>query len=292
MKEFNPYNAYDIYEKYKADYSKAKGYLAGLGEKKKMIVAIMMKKSNESSLGAQEREAYASAEFEKYCNDKHNYKKVIFIVAHVFSDAPHSASKMLYDDYYQWLLSTLNIIKKNPNVLWVVKPHPASKVYNEEGIVSDMISTLGVMNIRTSPPNLNVKSLINIADAIVTVLGTAGLEFSCFGIPSVLAGLPFYGGKGFTIDCETIEAYENTLLNIENVMPLTENQVQKALEIYSLWDAQFDWENPIITSEVLKYVWGSGVDANLNNAYDLINANLLNNNPMDLRLWKFCQANL
>ena len=48
MKEFNPYNAYDIYEKYKADYSKAKGYLAGLGEKKKMIVAIIMKKSNES----------------------------------------------------------------------------------------------------------------------------------------------------------------------------------------------------------------------------------------------------
>jgi len=69
MKEFNPYNAYDIYEKFKLDYSKAKGYLAGLGEKKKMIVAIMMKKSNESSLGAQEREAYASAEFEKYCND-------------------------------------------------------------------------------------------------------------------------------------------------------------------------------------------------------------------------------
>ena len=34
-----------------------------------MIIAIMMKKSNESSLGAQEREAYASAEFAKYCND-------------------------------------------------------------------------------------------------------------------------------------------------------------------------------------------------------------------------------
>jgi hypothetical protein len=69
MKEFSPYNAYDIYEKLKKDYPKAKGYLAGLGEKKKMIIAIMMKKSNESSLGAQEREAYASAEFEKYCND-------------------------------------------------------------------------------------------------------------------------------------------------------------------------------------------------------------------------------
>jgi len=26
MKEFNPYNAYDIYEKFKLDYSKAKGY--------------------------------------------------------------------------------------------------------------------------------------------------------------------------------------------------------------------------------------------------------------------------
>ena len=69
MKEFNPHNAYDKIESIKNELSKAEGLVAGLEAKKRAIIAIMMKKSGEQSLGAQEREAYASAEFDKYCND-------------------------------------------------------------------------------------------------------------------------------------------------------------------------------------------------------------------------------
>ena len=67
MKEFNPYNAYDTLERIKNAYSKAEGLVAGLDAKKKAIIAIMMKKSNENALGAQEREAYASDEYAEYC---------------------------------------------------------------------------------------------------------------------------------------------------------------------------------------------------------------------------------
>jgi len=67
MKEFNPHNAYDTLERIKSAYAKAEGLVAGLEAKKRAIIAIMMKKSNENALGAQEREAYASKEYEEYC---------------------------------------------------------------------------------------------------------------------------------------------------------------------------------------------------------------------------------
>jgi hypothetical protein len=67
MKEFNPYNAYDTLESIKRKYAEAEGLVAGLDAKKKAIIAIMMKKSGENSLGAQEREAYASKEYKEYC---------------------------------------------------------------------------------------------------------------------------------------------------------------------------------------------------------------------------------
>ena len=67
MKEFDPHNAYDTIERIKKQYAQAEGLAAGLEAKKKAIIAIMMKKSSEQSLGAQEREAYGSAEYAEYC---------------------------------------------------------------------------------------------------------------------------------------------------------------------------------------------------------------------------------
>ena len=49
------------------DYAKAKGELAELETYKSSLKAIQMKKSSEQSLGAQEREAYASQEYQDIC---------------------------------------------------------------------------------------------------------------------------------------------------------------------------------------------------------------------------------
>ena len=67
MKEFNPHNAFDMLERIKYKYAEAEGLVAGLDAKKKAIIAVMMKMSNENALGAQEREAYASKEYAEYC---------------------------------------------------------------------------------------------------------------------------------------------------------------------------------------------------------------------------------
>ena len=49
------------------NYATAKGHLAELETYKSSLKAIMMKKSSEQSLGGQEREAYASQEYQDLC---------------------------------------------------------------------------------------------------------------------------------------------------------------------------------------------------------------------------------
>ena len=63
-----------------------------------------------------------------------NKKPFVFILAHVFSDAPLSIGEtMLFSDYYDWLIFTIKQAGLNKDINWIVKPHPSSYIYNEDG---------------------------------------------------------------------------------------------------------------------------------------------------------------
>ena len=62
-REIDPHLAIDYILTHKRAYAKAKGQLAQLEVYKNSLKAIMMKKSGEQTIGAQEREAYASEEY-------------------------------------------------------------------------------------------------------------------------------------------------------------------------------------------------------------------------------------
>ena len=65
--KYDPHEAINFIYTTAPDYAKAKGQLAQLETYKSSLKAIMMKKSAESSLGGQEREAYASQEYQDLC---------------------------------------------------------------------------------------------------------------------------------------------------------------------------------------------------------------------------------
>jgi hypothetical protein len=216
--------------------------------------------------------------------------KLVFVLAHVFADAPHLSSGMLHPDYYQWLLSTLRACAGIPSVQWVVKPHPSASLYGEQGAVEKIVADLRAENVVACPADLNTRSLVECADALVTVHGTAGLEYACLGIPVLLAGRPFYSGFGFTAEPASVADYERELARLADVGRLTPEQMDRALEVYAIWDRQFDWNNPIITTEVLANVWGSGQPRDLERAYGLITHNLRACDPRKLKLWAFAQS--
>jgi len=67
MSEFNPHDAIDYIYQTAPEYGKAKGRVAELEAYKSSLKSIMMKKSGEMAIGAQEREAYASVEYQNLC---------------------------------------------------------------------------------------------------------------------------------------------------------------------------------------------------------------------------------
>ena len=67
MTEFDPHDSINFIYLNAPQYAAAKGQLAQLEAYKSSLKAIMMKKSSEQSLGAQEREAYASAQYQDLC---------------------------------------------------------------------------------------------------------------------------------------------------------------------------------------------------------------------------------
>ncbi len=67
MNEYDPHEAINYIYMNAPEYAKAKGQLAQLEAYRHSLRSIMMKKSSEQSLGAQEREAYASQDYQDLC---------------------------------------------------------------------------------------------------------------------------------------------------------------------------------------------------------------------------------
>ena len=218
-------------------------------------------------------------------------KKIGFIFAHIFVDSPHLSRSMLFLDYYLWLIETIKICSLSKEMIWVVKPHPSSAVYEEEGKVKGLVDKFGNHNVVMCPENFNTKSIIDCADVITTVHGTVGLEMSCIGIPVILAGKPFYAGFGFTHEPDTVEDYAKVLQNAHTLEKLDQENISAALRVFLAWEESFDFNNPIYDSEVQASVWGSGVNRDLAKAYQILTHNLSISNPKDLKLWSFIKKN-
>jgi hypothetical protein len=216
--------------------------------------------------------------------------RIGFIAGHIFNDAPHNGKFLIFKDFYEWMDKTLEYCSMTKNINWIVKPHPASKLYEEEGVVEELVRSKKASNIYICPSDLNTGSLRHCADVILTVNGTIGLEYACLGIPSILSGFSCYSGFGFTHDPGTAAEYCQMIQDSPNLPRLNNIQISKALQIYDIWNEFFDFDNYIITHNVLANVWGSEGPINLKKAYDLMSKNLKNNDPKKLKLWKFVES--
>jgi len=158
-----------------------------------------------------------------------------------------------------------------PAVNWVFKEHPASRYYPTEDVdlqtvfervESNHIGFIG------SEADFNSRSIVSLAAAIVTCIGTAGLEYATQGIPCVLAGgRASYSGFGFTIEPQSVEAYQTCLQNIGELSALNEEQIRRAklLAYFSFCvylDAQNNYFCPYFDSGEIKE-WSSAIDRRL-----------------------------
>lgn len=185
-------------------------------------------------------------EFSKDYNLDPN-KKNIFVMLHAFTDFPHSHFKwMIFNDYADWFLKTLDFAKKDKNVNWIFKQHPADKFYPIKDIKfeelfknpPDNIVFLDVEN------KLDTRSLVNISDAIITCLGSAGFEIPAFGgIPSITAADNHYYGFSFSFNPKTKKEYFEVLNNLKNIekLPLEDQKIAKAVYMFIYYFCMVDF---------------------------------------------------
>ena len=163
-------------------------------------------------------------------------RKFVFVMLHAFNDHPHSHyGGMIFNDYYDWFVKTLEFAKTKPDVIWIFKEHPTAIYYPTRDIsLADHFTACPdhiVFMDRDS--SFNAKSLLYLADLIITVAGTAGIEFAAAaGVPSILAGRTIYSGHGFTIEPKTRTEYFQVLSEIETITKLSEEQRDVARKVF------------------------------------------------------------
>jgi len=160
------------------------------------------------------------------------YKPVVFLMCHAFSDASHYDDRMIHNDYFEWLEDTLEIVANLLHVNWIVKPHPEDKYFlGKEDFALSVAKKYAKKHdhIFLAPEDLNTSCMLGISDAIITVRGTAALEFSAMGIPCVVTGKSSFTSLGFTIEPKDREEYMKVLQNIEDYGKLSKEQIKKAL---------------------------------------------------------------
>lgn len=181
-------------------------------------------------------------------------KKNVFIFSHCMTDGPHACPELLYRDYYVWLEETLKIAVKVKDVNWIVKFHPDRfwRKGKESIETNKIIENFGQYdNIFFYPDEYSLLSVVNIADVIITARGKVGEEMSCYGMPVITAGKPYYSVWGYTYTYDSAEEYEECLYNVARLDRLSEREILLAKKVF--------WAHTISTQEfdrdiIMKYI--------------------------------------
>jgi hypothetical protein len=165
-------------------------------------------------------------------------RKTAVIFSHIAWDAAFFFGSCLFDDFEQWLFETVKYVAAEcPHMNWLVKLHPFNvfKLQREDRAEESEMRLLRTLmplpdhvKIVRAHTDINTWSLFPIADYVLTVNGTVGLEFPCYGVPVVVAGTGRYNGRGFTIEPQSREAYCTTLKTLHEVPRLGEATQQLA----------------------------------------------------------------
>ena len=169
-------------------------------------------------------------------------KKTAIIFSHIAWDAAFFFGSGLFDDFEDWLFQTVQFVSQTAEcrqMNWIVKEHPFNvfklqresiKVTSERRLLQPLMPFPEHICFMPANTEINTRSLFEIADCVLTVNGTVGMEFPCYGIPALVAGSGRYSGYGFTIEPPTQDAYFEalrTLPGIQRLDPIAQELARK-----------------------------------------------------------------
>ena len=212
-----------------------------------------------------------------------NFKKKIFklksnyninvLALHCFSDSPHGNGSMIFRDYYDQFIKTINYIRKDKKNFWIVKPHPARARYHEEGIIEKVINRYrsDLDNVIMCPEKINNLTLFNLTDNLINCASTISLEFACFGKKSIVACDAPYFHKDLFLKPKSVDQYFN-LINYLNKYKTNLNKKQILMAKRILYILELETNNNLKKSNILPDIVLNTV--NENSYLKLLNKNI------------------
>ena len=164
--------------------------------------------------------------------EENDQRPIVFLMPHAFSDACLASGPFLFRDYYQWTIKTLQYIKNIQDVCWIIKPHPSSYLYGEEGFINDLlVDILNGSNMFLCPTDLNTTSVFDVASTIITGRGTIAIEAAAFGINTIMAGEAPWSGYGICYEPKTQEEYFELLNKVPHYQGMNSKLQNKAKQL-------------------------------------------------------------
>ena len=153
---------------------------------------------------------------------------------------------MLYLDYYDHFIKTIDIIKKSKDTFWLVRPHPTSKLYPGSNIVKDYIKKIKSDNLKVVDESVSTEVLLRLSDKIVTCNGSIALEAGYYNKKVILAGKSFYSDLKFSYLPKNKADYQNLILKKKKLVMSTKEKIDCLKAFY-----KFIFRNSNVISKVL-----------------------------------------
>jgi len=130
-----------------------------------------------------------------------NKKIVVFFLSYLIDGNFPFGYRKNFRDTYSWIDFMFSHIPNIKNVNWIIKDHPITKVYGQDPKI-DFEKKIKFMDqnfhhIKRWPKNFSNKSILDIADIVITSSGTAGIEYPAYGITSIFTEKSSYSNLNF-----------------------------------------------------------------------------------------------
>lgn len=179
-------------------------------------------------------------------------RKKVFILPHALCDAPRQGCRHnIYHDYNEWLLDTIRIVKEVPDVDWIIKDHPWSKIYGQCDYIQSVFEKSKAPNLYLCGKEYSGMKIKEVADCVLTCAGDAGIEYWAYGIPTITTADAYYCDWGISYQMRSLKEYENTLKHIKDIKPPLPESVKfakKYIQAVKGWRMNEDSAGKLFTS--------------------------------------------
>lgn len=174
----------------------------------------------------------------------------VVIFLHDFYDSPHVYPDLIFDDFWQWVCTTVEVLK-NAGIPFFLKPHPNQIALSDQALVRLRKEYLDLKWLPATASNVQLVQAGIVCG--ITVYGTVAHELAYLGVPTIGCARHPHHAFDFCRTARTRAEYEG-MLRTHAQLPLPREEMQRqALAFYYMHNLHGDDELKVLRKALLDF---------------------------------------